>query len=205
MRKAAIGWRAHSGWAALVAIAGPVDSPEVVARRRIEIADAAIRGSKQPFHAAEPLEFPEAQAHIERCTRSTQKMARQAFQAAVDGLRDRRCEVTGCGIVLASGRTLPDLEAILRSHALIHTAEGEFFRNALMEAGEHCGLPVLGVKEKELFERGADRLRVPVRDLERRMGELGKPMGAPWTQDQKYAALVAWMALGVTEARGTRD
>jgi hypothetical protein len=26
---------------------------------------------------------------------------------------------------------------------------------------------------------------------------MGKPLGAPWTQDQKYAALVAWMALGM--------
>ena len=31
------------------------------------------------------------------------------------------------------------LESILKSHALIHTAEGEFFRNALVEACEHCG------------------------------------------------------------------
>jgi hypothetical protein len=196
IKKAAIGLRTHSGWAALVALAGDADSPEVIARRRIEIADPGIRGSKQPYHAAEPLEFPDAEAYIERCVDSTRRLAREAVQAAMDGLRDRRWEPAGCGITLGSGRTLPALEAILKSHALIHTAEGVFFRNALVEASEHCGLRVLGVKEKELFERGAAQFRMSVGELERRVQEMGKPLGAPWTQDQKYAALVAWMAMG---------
>ena len=195
IKRAAIGLRAHSGWAALVALAGPASSPEVIARRRIEIADAGIRGSKQPFHAAEPLEFPDAKAYIERCSRSTEQLAREALQAAMDGLRDRRTEPVGCGIILGSGRALPGLEAILKSHALIHTAEGEFFRQALLEACEHRGIPVLGVKEKELFTRGAAQLRTPVSELERRVQEMGKSVGPPWTEDQKYAALAAWMVL----------
>ena len=196
IQKAAIGLRAHSGWAALVALTGPADSPEVIARRRIEIADPKIRGSKQPFHAAEALKFPDAKVYIEQCVRSTERLAREALQAAIDGLRDRRAEPAGCAIILGSGRKLPGLEAILKSHALIHTAEGEFFRNALVEACGHCGIPVLGVKEKELFERGAAQFRTPVSELERRVQEMGKPLGPPWTQDQKYAALAAWMALG---------
>ncbi len=196
IKKAAIGLRAHSGWAALVALAGPAATPEVVARRRIEIADPGIRGSKQPFHAAEPLEFPDAKAYIQRCRRSTERLAREALQAALGGLRDRRLEAVGCGIILGSGRTLPGLESILKSHALIHTAEGEFFRNALVEACEHCGIPVFGVKEKELYARGAAHFRRPVSELARRIQEMGKSVGPPWTEDQKYAALAAWMALG---------
>jgi hypothetical protein len=188
-KRATIGLRAHSGWAALVAVTGPLSSPEVIARRRIEIADPGIRGSKQPFHAAEPLDYPDAKKYLERCSASTQRLAREALLAA------KRGEVAGCGIILGSGRTLPALQAILASHALIHTAEGEFYRNALVEASGHLGIPVLGVKEKELYQRGAAQLRIPVSEIERRVAELGKPMGAPWTQDQKYAALVAWMAL----------
>ncbi len=100
-----------------------------------------------------------------------------------------------CGITLGSGRALPALEKVLASHALIHTAEGEFYRNVVAEAGEHCGLPVLGVKEREIFERAASHLKVDAAELERRVAILGKPIGPPWTQDQKYAALVAWLAL----------
>jgi hypothetical protein len=195
LRPAAIGFRAHSGWAALVAVGGTVKSPEVIARRRVEIADQGIRGSKQPFHAAEPLEFPDAEAFIARCEESTRRLAREAVRAAIDGLRDMRCEAACCGIILGSGRTLPALKAVLASHALIHTAEGEFFRKALVEASEHYGLAVVGVKERELFERAAERLHLSAGEIERRIQEMGKPLGPPWTQDQKYAALVAWMAL----------
>jgi len=191
-----IGLRAHSGWAALVALAGPVSAPEVIARRRIEIADPGIRGSKQPFHAAEQLEFPDAKAYIERCAASTRTLARAALQAAMDGLRDRRAESTSCGIILASGKALPGLEAILKSHALIHTAEGEFFRNALVEACAHCGLAVLGVKQKELHAQAAAKLRTPSSTLERRVQEMGKALGPPWTEDQKFATLAAWLVLG---------
>ncbi len=59
---AGIGLRTHSGWAALVAVAADGDVPLVVARRRIEIADAAIRGAKQPYHAAEPMPLSRAKA-----------------------------------------------------------------------------------------------------------------------------------------------
>jgi hypothetical protein len=195
LRRATIGCRAHSGWAALVAIGGSPGSPEVILRRRIENADPEIPGSKQPFHAAEPLEFPEAQEFLKECTASTRRLSRQAFKNVMDELRRKDHDVVACGVVLGSGRTLPPLDAILASHALIHTAEGEFFRNALVEAGEHCGLKITGVKERELFERGAAQLHLSIAQVERCIAELGKPIGPPWTQDQKYAALVAWLAL----------
>ena len=50
---AALGFRVHSGWTAMVAVARPLSKPVVLERRRIETADAAILGSKQPYHAAE--------------------------------------------------------------------------------------------------------------------------------------------------------
>lgn len=207
-RKAAIGLRAHSGWAALVAVAGSLDAPEVIARRRIEIADATIGGSKQPYHAAEPMELPDAKKYITQCTAATRRLAREAIRAAMEGLRDRRFEIASCGMILGSGRTLPRLEAILASHALIHTAEGGFFRNALIEAAEHCGLTIAGVKERELMDHAAMQFRRPAQEIGRRITEIGKAIGPPWTQDQKYAALAAWMALPRTRSistTGTRD
>jgi len=179
----------------LVAIGGNPGSPEVILRRRIENADPEIPGSKQPFHAAEPLEFPEAKEFLEECTASTRALSRWAFEGFIDELRRKNYEAVACGVVLGSGRPPPALDKILASHALIHTAEGEFYRNALVEAAEHCGLKVAGVKERELFERGAAQLHLSVKQVERCIAELGRPIGPPWTQDQKYAALVAWLAL----------
>ena len=45
---AAIGLRAHSGWAALVVVAGHPHFPEVIARKKIELVDATIPGAKMP-------------------------------------------------------------------------------------------------------------------------------------------------------------
>ena len=195
MPTAALGCRSHSGWAVMVALTGPLDSPQVVERRRIEIADASIRGSKQPFHAAEPMPFPAAEAFLKRCTDCTTELAIEALRTAIADLRTRGYQATNFGITLGSGRALPELKAILASHALIHTAEGEFYRDGLMRAAKNFRLNISGIKEKELYEQASARLRIPSAELERRVSELGKPLGPPWSQDQKHAALAAWLAL----------
>jgi hypothetical protein len=107
------------------------------------------------------------------------------MSAMMDELRQNRHEVVRCGVLLGSGRPLPELAAILASHALIHTAEGELFRDALVWAARECGLPVTGVREKGLNAAALKRLDA-----------LGKALGPPWTQDQKYATLAALMASG---------
>jgi hypothetical protein len=33
----------------------------------------------------------------------------------------------------------------------------------------------------------------------RRVAALGRPLGAPWTQDEKFASLIAWLALSPRE------
>lgn len=195
MPRAALGCRSHSGWAAVVALTGPADSPWVVDRRRIEICDPRIRGSKQPYHAAEPMQFSDAEAFLKHCAQSTSRLATDALRSAVDNLRARGYKAASFGMTLGSGRALPALKAVLASHALIHTAEGEFYRAELSKAARQCGLDVLGIQERELYERAAAQFRIPLAQLERRVADLGKPLGPPWSQDQKCAALAAWLAL----------
>ena len=179
----------------MVALAGPADSPQVIDRRRIEICDSSIRGSKQPYHTAEPMQFSQAEAFLQHCTLSTSRLATQALKTASDALLERGYKPVSFGITLSSGRVLPGLEAILKSHALIHTAEGEFYRAELIKAAKQCGLAVTSVKERELFEQASLSFRTPRDRLERRVADLGKPLGPPWSQDQKFAALAAWLAL----------
>jgi hypothetical protein len=199
MIRAAVGVRAHSGWAALVAVAGPPRKPAVVERRRLQTADAAIPGSKQPYHAAEGWELKDAAKYLQRCTARSRLLARQAVRFVINDLKKRGYDVVGCGILLGSGQTLPSLASILASHPLIHTAEGQLFREVIIHAGKRCRLPVTGVKERELFPQAAARLRLPVRKLQRRIAALGRDLGPPWTEDQKLAALAAWLALTATK------
>ena len=195
MNKAAIGFRAHSGWSALVVVAAGPRSPVVVDRRRIELADATTPGSMQPYHFAEPLKLKDAEAHIRRSIDQARLLAQRALHAAIDDVKKSGHDVVGCGILLASGRPATALASILASHALIHTAEGELFRDALKHASEGCKLPVTAVKERDLFDRAAAELRIPCGELQQRVADMGRTVGPPWRQDQKLAAVVGWLAL----------
>jgi hypothetical protein len=168
----------------MVAISGTIDAPKVLERRRIVIADPEMPGSKQPYHAAAGLPFREAGALVLSAIESSRALALEVITAAVKALQSRGHEVAGCGMLLGSGKALPGLEKILASHALIHTAEGEMFRDVLAWAAKESRLPVAGVREKDL---DAPSLK--------RIDSLGKLIGPPWTQDQKYATMAALLAL----------
>jgi hypothetical protein len=98
-------------------------------------------------------------------------------------------------MLLASGRALPALPNILASHALVHTAEGEFFRKVAREASERCGIPVVGFRERELDERANATFGKAAARVQRFISKLGKTVGSPWTRDEKTATLAALMLL----------
>jgi hypothetical protein len=192
--RTALGFRAHSGWAALVTVAGTSDAPQVLDRRRIVIADPAMPGSRQPYHAAAGLPFPQAEALVRTVIESSRALALEAISAMVEALRSQGHEVAGCGILLGSGKALPDLAKILASHAMIHTAEGALFREVLMWSAKECRLSVTGVPERSLDAAALQRIAL-----------LGKRIGPPWTQDQKYATVAALLALEGSAARSAKE
>src|SRR5271157_1073989 len=201
MRRAALGFRAHSGWAVMVPVAAPAvpTASMVIERRRIDLVGvgtgARTAAPAQPYHAAREFELERAQQIIKRCVEEATRLAESAVRAAIEELRVKAWEVAACGILLASGRPLPSLAEILGSHSLIHAAEGELFRNALKAAGESCGLRVIGAKERGLYPRAAAALGAPAERLGSDLDGLGRTLGPPWRQDEKYAALVGWLAL----------
>lgn len=195
-RRAALGFRAHSGWAALVVVTGSAGAAAVLERRRIQIADPRMNGSLQPYHAAKEMQLAEAEAFLDRCGAATRRMAETAVREAVAQLAGKGYTVAGACVLLGSGRPATSLAATLRSHPMIHTAEGDFYRDALKAACESCGLPVLGVKEKELVRQAAVALNIAADQLQLRAAELGKSIGPPWRQDEKLCAIAGWLALG---------
>jgi hypothetical protein len=149
----------------------------------------------QPYHAAEGRKLNEAAALIARYETSARRLALRAQKAVAEDLARRGYEPVAAAILLASGRPLPALESILASHALIHTADGEHFRAALAHACERSGIPVTGVRERDLPQRAEAALKRPSSDLTAEVAALGRALGPPWTQDQKLAALAGWVAL----------
>jgi len=195
LKLVALGFRAHSGWAAAVALAGPAAAPEVIVRLRLVIADPATAGSKQPYHAAEKMPFPDAEVFMSRCTDSTRMLANEAVGGLVARLTSMGFTVAGCCVLAGSGRPSGDLPKILSSHRLIHTAEGEFYRNALKQACESCGLAFFAIKEREVASETALALGVPAVEIENRISQLGRTLGPPWRQDEKLSAMAAWIVL----------
>jgi hypothetical protein len=197
--EAALGFRSHSGWAMLVGVAGTLAAPALIFRRRVEL---SRRTPRQPFHAAEGRPFAAAEALIRRSSEEAGALAERAVGEAVAELRAAGHEPVASGLLLAAGRPLPGLREVLASHALIHAAEGELFRDVLRQASRRCGLRLAEVKERELDEQAAQSLRRSSAELGSRLAEWGKALGPPWTQDEKRAALVAWLALAEEPKKG---
>ncbi len=202
MQSCAIGIRVHSGWGALVAITGNDAGIEVIERRRVEIINPRAPGTAQPFHYAERQEISEARAHVARCADSSKRLALEALRQVISALRGRDYKVAGVAILLSSARPLPAFEKILESHALIHAAEGEFFRQAFRDAAEALELPVTGIRERELQAQLDAVFGKATPGLQQQVAGLGRSLGPPWTTDQKTAALAAAILLAQT-ARGT--
>lgn len=194
----ALGFRAHSGWAVLVTLRDPVAAPAVIQRRRVELADRGISGSVQPYHAAEKMKLQEAEAFLAHCAETTQAMAQTAVRDAVAEVMAKGYKIAGACVLLGSGRATVELAAILASHAMIHTAEGNFYRVALRTACERGGLALWDIKEKELRNHAATRLGLSTDALERRVSEVGKTIGPPWRQDEKLCAMASWCIIAST-------
>jgi hypothetical protein len=192
---AALGFRAHSGWAAMVALAMPMRSPKVVGRSRLELANPEIPRPVQPYHAAQKMELQEAETYIAAFAAEARNLATKAMRSAIHALKEEGFQVVGCGIVTGSGRPAPTVKAALASHPLLHTAEGELFRSAIIHASQRCHLSVLEVRERELFQRSVIELGLSLDALQFSLTNIGKSFGPPWGQDQKLATLVAWLAL----------
>ncbi|HTS66169.1 MAG TPA: hypothetical protein VMH28_29300 [Candidatus Acidoferrales bacterium] len=174
--EAALGFRAHSGWAVMVAAAGG----KPVLRRRIEMIREGGFRANQPYHAAADMPIEEAAPFLKRTEEDAIEMAAAQIREVLSALAGEGYGVRRAAVLLGAGKPLPDLPKILAAHPLIHTAEGVFFRHILTSACERCGLKVAGIRERDL----------PA-DLVARMSPLGKVLGPPWTQDEKLATAAA--------------
>ena len=194
-----LGFAPHSGWAAVVAIGGTRVLPLVLARERLELADASLAGAKQPYHAIEALPPEKARERLVKFQASAARLAAAGLRMLVQTARAAGIEPLAAGILDSAGRDGATLEAILASHALIHTADGNHFREALGAACTAQKLPFTRIRQRDLASEAARELKRAPQELTAAVARLGREVGAPWGADQKGAALIAWLLL----ARGT--
>ncbi|HEX4803977.1 MAG TPA: hypothetical protein VFV14_10710 [Myxococcaceae bacterium] len=199
MKRVAFGFSVHTGWAALVAVQGPVslDAPAILDRRRVEM----MEGGKPEapafvYHAAAKLPLKSAGPLVQRAAALAKSRASDALESAMRELSQAGHTVVASGIVAAKrSLALPSLERILAAHTLIHSAEGELYRQAIIAASEGLKLSVTTVPAGDLYGRASKTLGHPVESLRRKLAEMGHRVGAPWTVDQKEGLLAALLAL----------
>jgi hypothetical protein len=184
-----------------VAVSLEKGGPVVLARQRVHLVETFSYEFRQPYHTAKML-AGQGREFIERVRDEARRLAYKAIRELASRTQEQGAKLTRCGLLLASGRPLPGLEKILASHALIHTADGELFREAILHAGARCDLRDFRIKEKELLDRAGKTLRFKPAELMRRVTELGRSLGSPWSQDEKFATIAAWLALKASISKG---
>jgi hypothetical protein len=200
MNTAAVGFRVHSGWTSLVVVALEKGKPIVLARQRPHLVETFSYTFRQPYHTAEKMSLHEAEEFLERQRKEARALAVKALHTAQQDVARQGYKVTRAALLTASGRPLPELAKILAAHSLIHTADGEFFRDALLHGGRKRKLVLATIKERDLLATAATALQRTPTAISKVLNELGKPLGFPWAQDEKLATLAAWLTLSQSRA-----
>ena len=189
-RRAAYGFSVHTGWAMAVAVAGPLSSPQLLLRQRIEFKPGAE--SVHVFHVAAEKTGPEAKRHYDRCKALVAAQARSQLELLLEAINPAP---TALGIVVGNAALPSSLEAILRSHMQIHSAEGNFYRGSLLDAGAVLKLKSRAVPARELAPRAMRALKIDEAKLSPFLSSIRCKVGRPWGRDEKDAFLAACIAL----------
>ena len=181
----------HSGWGVVVAVSGDPDSLKIVHRSRVDVIDTSLPGAKQPYHYAAELPLEKGKQHISSCSVLSEAIALTAIREALQELEERQYQIKSAAVLMGSGRALPSLAQILVSHPLIHTAEGEFFRSAVIKACIELRVPVEKIRERELEHLSRSAFGRKATQILQKISGMGRIIGAPWTADHKAAATAA--------------
>ena len=78
MKRAALGFRAHSGWTAMVALSLDKDGPSVLLRERPKLVETFTYEFRQPYHTAEKMPLDKAREFISRVASGAKHLAEKA-------------------------------------------------------------------------------------------------------------------------------
>ena len=187
---ATLGFRPHTYWTPAAVLAGPAASPRLVHRRRIVFATG---GERMAYHQAAEVGPAGGEALIERVRVATRANARREIAALLADVQREGLTLEKAVIPEARPK-LPDTVAeIIRVHALMHAAEGVFYRDVVAAACRDLGLEVIRTLERDLPETAAMVLELAPTSLASQLAGLASD--PPWSEDYRIAALAAWLAL----------
>jgi len=187
-----IGLRAKTARAIAVVLGGPVDSPRVLQRVELKLADPAFPETSQPYHEVLNLPWANAQTVVRKIAAKVEKLASQELGRLIRETRAAGHVVCGVGVVGAGDR---NLERIGSAHIRAHAAEGVLFRAVLEVAASANDLPNRRFDERSLDTTAERELSLSIAKIKAHLVEMGRSAGSPWRADEKAAATAAWLAL----------
>lgn len=190
--RVAIGLKARTGRATLVAIGGDLDEPRFIERSQIQLLPD---GAFAPYHAAKELEAAEARESVRHSIASAHGLAASGIRRAAERLTEPGDEFCGCTVLVGTGMPKWSTDEILAVHVRMHKAEGELFRDALVAGARACGLRVTTLPDKSALDDATRLLGLTRSRLDAHLAALGRAAGPPWGKDQKEAAAAALVAL----------
>ena len=178
-----------------MAVAGSPDDIQVLNRQRIELLAPNSQISRFVYHTASEMPLAQAAELVKRAREASFEAASLAVKNTVEDLNARGIKIDVCGVLSGSTIVPDDLAAILRSHPMIHSAEGALFQNAIVSACESLRLKIVSSREREVWVRAAAAWDIAEPRLRKNVEGLRKSLGAPWSADHKVSTAVALLAL----------
>ena len=189
---ASIGLRAKTARAIAVVLGGSTESPLVLAKLEMPLADPKIPATAQPYHEVMDLPWEESQRAVRNLASMIEAIARKALASLIEELRMKGTTISGVGIVGARDR---DLARIGNAHIRAHAAEGVLFRRVLDLAADANSLKRRTFSDRDFDELVKIELGAQSAAVKRKLNDLGRSLAPPWRADEKQAATAAWLVL----------
>jgi hypothetical protein len=184
-----LGLYSRTGSAVAVALD---DGAALVGRWALDLTEDRV--PRQAYHVAADLPPAEAEALVRRCIDTVTRVAARRLAGIVAEVGP----VDAVGVVVGD-RPVPDSVAVIvAAHPLMHAAEGQLYRDALLDAAAALGIPAVGLARQEATARLAGALAGRVRAL-------GAAAGPPWRKEQKLAVAAAVAAVPVRRGGNERE
>src|SRR5712664_1597705 len=91
----AIGLRAKTARAIAVVLGGSIDSPIIIAKTEIRLADPKMPGTAQPYHEVMDLPWEESQRAAQKYIRAIENVATKELARLIDEQRSSGMKIAG--------------------------------------------------------------------------------------------------------------
>ena len=190
--RVAIGFRAKTGRAIVVALGGSPTSPVVILKTEIKLIDPKIPATAQPYHEVMDLLWQRWPRAVSKSAKAIERVATKALAQLIEQLEADGHRPVGVGVVGSPDR---DLARIGNPHIRAHAGEGILFRRVLEVGAESNRLKWQRFSDRDFDKAAAAVVGADYPQIRRNLDDLRQIVSPPWRADEKQAAMAAWVVL----------